>query len=71
MTRPTVGWSLKPSGTEVSFSESLRSSSSGTCVSAWSVHLELRNGAQSIANLLLKFESTGLTVCFPASSVSR
>ena len=47
------------------------SSSIGTCVSAASVHFAPTNGAQSTANLDLKFEGTGLTVCWPASSVSR
>ena len=71
ITRSTVGCTLKPSGTAVSLSANLCSSASGTCVSAASVHFELRNGAQSTANLLLKLESTGLTVCWPASSMAR
>ncbi len=70
-TRATVGCTLNPSGTVVSGSASRCSSARGTWVSAASVHFAPRNGAQSTANLLLKFDSTGLTVCWPASSVSR
>ncbi len=60
MTRSTAGCSLKPSGTVVTRSASRFSSSSGTWVSAASVHFEPRNGAQSTANCGLKFDSTGL-----------
>ena len=71
ITRPTVGCTVKPSGTVVTRSARRLSSSNGTLVSAASVHFAPRNGAQSTANLDLKFDSTGLTDCWPASSVSR
>ena len=46
-------------------------SASGSAVSAASVHLRLRNGAQSTAYLLLKLVSTGSAVCLPASIAAR
>ncbi len=67
----TSGWTLTPSGTVVMRVASRFNSASGTAVSAASVHFRFRNGIQSTAYLLLKFEITGSTVWRPASIASR
>ena len=71
ITRPTVGCTGTRPARRSPGRRGAEHLSIGTCVSAASVHFAPTNGAQSTANLDLKFESTGLTVCWPASSVSR
>ena len=67
----TSGCTLKLPGTVVMRSARRLISASGSAVSAASVHLRFRNGAQSTAYLLLKLVSTGSPVCLPASSAAR
>ena len=67
----TSGCTLKLPGTVVMRSARRLISASGSAVSAASVHLRLRNGAQSTAYLLLKLVSTGSPVCLPSSSAAR
>ena len=71
ITRATTGWSMNPSGAVVSRSVRRLSSSTGTAVSAWSVHLVLRNGVQSTAYLRWKFDNVVLAVCRPSSRACR
>ena len=67
----TSGCGLKLAGSCVMRAPMRFSSAIGTAVSAESVHLRFRNGIQSTAYLLLKFDSTGSTVCLPASIAAR
>ncbi len=71
MTFSTSGCGLKPAGSVVMRWPMRFSSAIGTAVSALSVHLRFRNGSQSTAYLLLKFDSTGSTVSRPASIAAR